>query len=68
MKNPPSIYKAEPVQKVARFAGSNYEVRLSANKAGKPIAHYWQRELGRWMTMPRATAELLIVEGRATEV
>ena len=67
MKNPPRIYKAEATPQVTRFTGTGYEVRLSTNKAGRPQAHYWQRDLGRWLAMPRDVAELMLAEGRATQ-
>jgi ribulose bisphosphate carboxylase small subunit len=67
MKTPPRIYKAEATAQVSRFAGTGYEVRLSTNKSGRPQAHYWQRDLGRWLVMPRDVAELMLAEGRATQ-
>jgi len=67
MKRPPRIYHPEAAAPIERWQGTGYIVRLSTTKAGRPAAHYWQRDLRRWFAMPRADALMLIGAGRATE-
>lgn len=66
MKRPPRIYRADPTPPRDRWPGSGYEIRLSTSRAGVPLAHYRGRGVNRWFAMPRADAERLLAEGRAT--